>query len=64
MNQARKITLIGTGLMGIPMSRNLMAAGYDLTVWNRTINRTTPLVNEGAKLLQQLRRLFRVHKSS
>ena len=49
MNQARKITLIGTGLMGIPMSRNLMAAGYDLTVWNRTINRTTPLVNEGAK---------------
>lgn len=49
MNQQRKITLIGTGLMGVPMSRNLMAAGHDLTVWNRSAHRAAPLVEEGAK---------------
>lgn len=49
MNQQRKITLIGTGLMGVPMSRNLMAAGHDLTVWNRSAHRAAPLVKEGAK---------------
>lgn len=49
MPDTRKITLIGTGLMGLPMSRNLMAAGHDLTVWNRSPARATPLVAEGAK---------------
>ena len=48
-NQHRKITLIGTGLMGTPMSRNLMAAGHELTVWNRSAERAAPLVTEGAK---------------
>lgn len=49
MNQSRKITLIGVGLMGLPMSRNLMAAGHDLTVWNRSAHRAAQLVKEGAK---------------
>lgn len=49
MSQKRKITLIGTGLMGLPMSRNLMAAGHDLIVWNRSAHRAAPLVEEGAK---------------
>lgn len=49
MSQPRKITLIGTGLMGVPMTRNLMAAGHDLTVWNRNAERAAPLVKEGAK---------------
>lgn len=30
------------------MARNLLKAGYDLTVWNRTRERTAPLVEEGA----------------
>jgi len=49
MSQTSKITLIGTGLMGAPMSRNLMKAGHDLTVWNRSPERAAPLVAEGAK---------------
>ena len=48
MPQPRKITFIGTGLMGVPMSRNLMAAGHALTVWNRSPARAAPLVAEGA----------------
>ncbi|WP_227270008.1 NAD(P)-dependent oxidoreductase [Roseobacter weihaiensis] len=52
MTQARKITLIGTGLMGIPMSRNLLKAGHDLTVWNRTVERAAPLAADGARIAQ------------
>ncbi|MFK7763465.1 MAG: NAD(P)-dependent oxidoreductase [Roseobacter sp.] len=50
MNAKRKITLIGTGLMGVPMSRNLLKAGFDLTVWNRTIERAEPLAADGARV--------------
>lgn len=49
MSEHKKITFLGTGLMGLPMSRNLMTAGYDLTVWNRSAHRAQPLVDEGAK---------------
>jgi 3-hydroxyisobutyrate dehydrogenase len=31
-----RIALLGTGIMGGPMARNLAAAGNDVTVWNRT----------------------------
>ncbi|WP_390911758.1 NAD(P)-binding domain-containing protein [Pseudosulfitobacter sp. SM2401] len=48
MADARKITLIGTGLMGVPMARNLMAAGHQMTVWNRTRARADRLVADGA----------------
>ncbi|HEY9056020.1 MAG TPA: NAD(P)-dependent oxidoreductase [Aurantimonas sp.] len=30
------ITLIGTGIMGAPMARNIAKAGFRVTVWNRT----------------------------
>lgn len=32
----KTIALLGTGIMGAPMVRNLAAAGFDLHVWNRT----------------------------
>ncbi|QJF49970.1 NAD(P)-dependent oxidoreductase [Roseobacter ponti] len=48
MTQARKVALIGTGLMGFPMSLNLLRAGHHLTVWNRTIDRAEPLAGHGA----------------
>ncbi|MEP3946437.1 NAD(P)-dependent oxidoreductase [Ascidiaceihabitans sp.] len=48
MAQKRNIALIGTGLMGVPMSLNLMVAGHDLTVWNRTQSRAAPVVENGA----------------
>jgi 2-hydroxy-3-oxopropionate reductase len=50
MTKPRKITLIGTGLMGVPMSMNLLKAGHDLTVWNRTIARAEPLGTAGARV--------------
>lgn len=32
----RNVTLIGTGIMGAPMARNIARAGFNVTVWNRT----------------------------
>src|SRR6267378_798215 len=43
------IGFIGLGLMGRPMAANLLKAGYDVTVWNRTSSRADGLVAQGAK---------------
>ena len=40
----------GIGRMGLPMARNLLAAGFPLTVFNRTEARCRPLLDAGAKL--------------
>jgi 3-hydroxyisobutyrate dehydrogenase len=31
----KKVTFLGLGIMGSPMSRHIKKAGFDLTVWNR-----------------------------
>jgi 3-hydroxyisobutyrate dehydrogenase len=36
---SRKIGWIGLGHMGLPMAKNLHNAGYDLHVWNRTLDK-------------------------
>jgi 3-hydroxyisobutyrate dehydrogenase-like beta-hydroxyacid dehydrogenase len=38
----------GIGRMGLAMARNVLRAGFPLVVWNRTADRSTPLVDEGA----------------
>ncbi|MEX0311151.1 MAG: NAD(P)-dependent oxidoreductase [Tateyamaria sp.] len=42
------VALLGTGLMGFPMARNLARAGVPVTVWNRTQAKAEPLADEGA----------------
>jgi 3-hydroxyisobutyrate dehydrogenase-like beta-hydroxyacid dehydrogenase len=44
------VGLIGLGLMGKPMGKNLLKAGFPLVVWNRSAARADELVNTGAKL--------------
>lgn len=44
----QKVALLGTGLMGFPMARNLLAAAVPLTVWNRTKAKAQPLAAQGA----------------
>ena len=41
---------LGTGLMGAPMVRRLLAAGHDVTVWNRDADKARPLQDEGARV--------------
>jgi 3-hydroxyisobutyrate dehydrogenase-like beta-hydroxyacid dehydrogenase len=43
-----RIGFLGMGKMGAPMARRLLAAGHELSVWNRTEGRSTPLIREGA----------------
>jgi 3-hydroxyisobutyrate dehydrogenase-like beta-hydroxyacid dehydrogenase len=38
----------GLGRMGLPMARNILAAGFPLLVWNRTSSRSAELVAAGA----------------
>lgn len=45
----KRIGFTGLGIMGTAMSRNVMKAGYELNVYNRTAERMKPLVDEGAK---------------
>ena len=52
---AKKIGFIGIGLMGLPMSKNIAKAGYDLTVFNRSINKAEPLREFGAKISNTLK---------
>lgn len=42
------IGFAGIGLMGLPMCRRLLAAGYPLKVWNRSPDKCAPLVEAGA----------------
>jgi 2-hydroxy-3-oxopropionate reductase len=44
------ISFLGIGLMGGPMAMNLIRAGYQLTVWNRTASKAADLVSAGARL--------------
>jgi len=45
-----KVGFIGLGAMGSAMASNLVAAGYALTVWNRSEPPTLPLASLGAKV--------------
>ena len=45
-----KIGFLGLGQMGAPMALRLLAAGHELTVWNRSESRADPLIHEGAIL--------------
>ncbi|GAA2412775.1 NAD(P)-dependent oxidoreductase [Actinomadura vinacea] len=42
------VALLGTGIMGTAMARNLLRHDFDLRVWNRTRARAEPLAGDGA----------------
>ncbi|WP_308915022.1 NAD(P)-dependent oxidoreductase [Jannaschia sp. LMIT008] len=43
-----ELALLGTGLMGAPMARNLLRAGHAVTVWNRSSGKARALEGDGA----------------
>jgi len=46
---AQKLGYLGLGMMGFPMARRLVSAGYDVAVWNRSAGKAAALVEAGAK---------------
>lgn len=55
----RKASFIGLGSMGAPMALNLLKNGVDLAVYNRSKEKTAPLIEAGAKLLESPREAFK-----
>lgn len=49
-----RIGFIGIGLMGGPMVRRLLAAGYRVTIWNRTVQKCESLEKQGAKVADSI----------
>jgi 3-hydroxyisobutyrate dehydrogenase len=45
------VAVLGTGLMGFGMARNLAAAGHRVRAWNRTISRAMPLAEHGVQVV-------------
>ncbi len=45
-NNLPRIAFLGIGLMGAPMTRNLLTAGYPMTLWNRTASKCEPFAGE------------------
>ena len=41
------VAVLGTGIMGAPMARNIAAAGHDVRAWNRSRERAEPLAADG-----------------
>src|SRR5262249_60454753 len=50
----QKIGWIGMGRMGYPMAERLLAAGYDVAIWNRTRSKAEPLAKKGATIADSL----------
>ena len=44
-----KIAVLGTGVMGAALAELFISAGHDVIVYNRSIERTAPLIALGAK---------------
>ena len=42
------IAVLGTGIMGAAMARNLLSAGMEVRVWNRSREKAEPLADDGA----------------
>jgi 3-hydroxyisobutyrate dehydrogenase len=49
---AEPVAVLGTGIMGTPMARSLLKAGFRVRVWNRTPEKARVLVAEGADLAE------------
>ncbi|MEY2528400.1 MAG: hypothetical protein QOJ05_490 [Verrucomicrobiota bacterium] len=46
----KRISYLGLGTMGAGMASNLLKAGYELTVWNRSIEKCEPFARKGARV--------------
>jgi 3-hydroxyisobutyrate dehydrogenase len=51
--QERRVAVIGLGIMGSAMARNVVTAGFSTTVWNRSPSAVAPLVEAGASTAEE-----------
>jgi 2-hydroxy-3-oxopropionate reductase len=58
----KTIGFIGTGLMGLPMAKNILSKKFKLNVWNRTPGKTLELQKKGAKVFKDIKDLVQNSK--
>jgi 2-hydroxy-3-oxopropionate reductase len=51
---SKKIGFIGIGLMGLPMAKNILKAGFNLKAFNRSQNKAEPLKESGAEIASSI----------
>jgi 3-hydroxyisobutyrate dehydrogenase len=56
----KRVGWIGLGNMGTPMVKNLLKAGFEVSVYNRTVARTAPLQEAGARVVARAGDLWSV----
>ncbi len=52
MSSEARVAVLGTGIMGSAVARNLLRAGISVRVWNRTPSRAELLAREGAQVAE------------
>jgi 3-hydroxyisobutyrate dehydrogenase len=50
MTDKLTVSVLGTGIMGAAMARNLARAGHSVRAWNRTREKAEPLATDGAHI--------------
>jgi 3-hydroxyisobutyrate dehydrogenase len=50
MADGTKVAVLGTGIMGAAMARNLLAGGMEVRAWNRSREKAEPLEEDGAEV--------------
>ena len=50
---APTVAVLGTGIMGAPMARNIARAGMPVRAWNRTAERARPLEDDGVTVVER-----------
>jgi 3-hydroxyisobutyrate dehydrogenase len=48
-----RVAFLGTGIMGLPMARNVAEADIDVKAWNRTTEKAEPLRDAGAEVVAE-----------
>jgi 3-hydroxyisobutyrate dehydrogenase len=46
----KTISYLGLGTMGSGIASNLLETGYQLTVWNRSVEKCEPFARKGARV--------------
>jgi 3-hydroxyisobutyrate dehydrogenase len=50
MAEGTKVAVLGTGIMGAAMARNLLSSGMEVRAWNRSREKAEPLAKDGAQV--------------
>jgi len=52
MADSTKVAVLGTGIMGAAMARNLLSEGMEVRAWNRSREKAEPLTEDGAEVAE------------